>query len=87
MCAQILDGKTLAEKIIEDCRKKTSTFKPGLGVILVGDNLASRVYVRNKKKLAEKAGIHSFFLELPKQTSESEKPGPLRKIWCRKASS
>jgi methylenetetrahydrofolate dehydrogenase (NADP+)/methenyltetrahydrofolate cyclohydrolase len=72
MSAQILDGKALAEKVIEECKKKTITFKPGLGVILVGDNLASRVYVGNKKKLAEKAGINSFFLELPKQTPDEE---------------
>lgn len=72
MSAQILDGKALAEKIVEECKQKSTKFKAGLGVILVGDNLASRIYVGNKKKLAKKAGIDSFVLELPKETPEEE---------------
>ncbi len=70
MSAKILDGKALADKIVEECRQKSTKLKAGLGVILVGDDLASRVYVANKKKFAEKAGIKSFSLELPTETRE-----------------
>ncbi len=56
-----LDGKALKEKLLQQLKVKVDGFdkKPGLSVILVGDNPASILYVNNKKKTAEKLGIHS----------------------------
>ncbi|MGR9105872.1 MAG: bifunctional methylenetetrahydrofolate dehydrogenase/methenyltetrahydrofolate cyclohydrolase FolD [Gammaproteobacteria bacterium] len=72
MSAQILDGKRLAEKMIAQCKQTCPGFKPGLAVILVGNDLASRIYVGNKKKMAEKAGIHSLIIELPENAEQEE---------------
>lgn len=68
----ILDGKTLSNKIIEDLRNKTQTLtkKPKLAVILVGDNPASQIYVRNKQKKAEYIGFESIVIPLPKDATE-----------------
>lgn len=72
MSAKILDGKALAKKIVEECKGKSEKLNPGLGVILVGENPASKVYVGNKKKLAKKAGMRSLSLELSIETTEEE---------------
>lgn len=68
----ILDGKTLSNKIIEDLKSKTQTLtkKPKLAVILVGDNPASQIYVRNKQKRAEYIGFESIVIPLPKDVTE-----------------
>ena len=65
--AQILDGKKLREKILEELKQKVDRFqpKPTLVVILVGDNPASKIYVNNKKKTAEKLGINSEVINYP----------------------
>jgi methylenetetrahydrofolate dehydrogenase (NADP+)/methenyltetrahydrofolate cyclohydrolase len=60
----ILDGKTLAKKIRDELAEevtklKTRGIKPSLSVLLIGDNPASEIYVRNKKKAAEETGILS----------------------------
>ena len=70
----ILDGKALSVKVLEDVRKRVEKLevKPHLVVILVGDNQASQIYVRNKKLAAEKVGINSTIIELPACTSEEE---------------
>ena len=70
----ILDGKKLRDKIIENLKAKVDTFeeKPTLVVILVGENPASQIYVRNKKKTAEKLGINSLSIEYPSDISEKE---------------
>ena len=63
----ILDGKAVSAKIIDDLKielAKKST-KPYLAVILVGDDPASRVYVRNKKKKAEYIGVRADIFEYP----------------------
>lgn len=63
--AQILDGKALAKKIQADLQQKIATLEPkigrppGLAVLMVGDNPASAVYVRNKQKACQKVGIAS----------------------------
>lgn len=77
MAAQILNGKELSIKIKEDLRKKTETLKaeginPGLAVIIVGDDPASRVYVNNKKKACGECGFYSEEYALPKETTEEE---------------
>ncbi len=68
----ILDGKILANKIIENLKDKTQTLtkKPKLAVLLVGDNPASQIYVRNKQKKAEYIGFDSIVLPLPKEATE-----------------
>ncbi|KRM86523.1 bifunctional methylenetetrahydrofolate dehydrogenase/methenyltetrahydrofolate cyclohydrolase FolD [Liquorilactobacillus vini] len=72
-----LDGKKLSIKLTNDLQVETKTLKnqgiiPKLAVILVGDDPASRVYVRNKHRMAEKIGIESLDLRLAKDTSEAE---------------
>lgn len=70
----ILDGKKLRDKIIENLKTKVDTFeeKPTLVVILVGENPASKIYVNNKKKMAEKIGIHSEVINYPANITEAE---------------
>ena len=70
----ILDGKKLRDKIIENVKAKVDTFeeKPTLVVILVGENPASKIYVNNKKKMAEKIGIHSEVINYPANITEAE---------------
>lgn len=72
--AQILDGKKLRDKILEDLRVKLEKFsvKPTLVVILVGENPASKIYVNNKKKTAEKLGINSEVINYPSNISDKE---------------
>lgn len=78
MPAQILDGKALAETIragvaVEVAEHHARTGRvPGLAVVLVGDNPASRVYVRNKQKACEAAGMVGTLIRLPVETSEAE---------------
>ncbi len=68
----MLDGKSLSQEILEKCREKAKELNPTLAVILVGDDPASEIYVANKKKACEKAGIHSVEILLPKSISEKE---------------
>lgn len=72
--AIILDGKMLRDKIFESLKAKLDKMqqKPTLAVILVGENPASQIYVRNKKKTAEKLGINSLSIEYPSDISEKE---------------
>jgi methylenetetrahydrofolate dehydrogenase (NADP+)/methenyltetrahydrofolate cyclohydrolase len=78
MKAKILDGKTLSQKIQSQLQEKIKTQleikgrPPGLAVIMVGDNPASAVYVRNKEKACQKVGIASFGRHFPTQTSQNE---------------
>ncbi len=68
----ILDGKAFALKIEEELKNKISGLskKPKLAVVIVGDDNASQIYVRNKQKAAQRVGIDSITIELPKETSE-----------------
>lgn len=72
--AVILDGKKLRDKILSDLKLKIDKFekKPKLVVILAGDNPASKIYVNNKKKTAEKLGILSQVIEYPSNVSGNE---------------
>ncbi|MDY3114638.1 MAG: bifunctional methylenetetrahydrofolate dehydrogenase/methenyltetrahydrofolate cyclohydrolase FolD [Sutterella sp.] len=75
--AYIIDGKALATQLQEELRQRVATcsqhgHQPGLAVILVGDNPASQVYVRNKIKACEAVGIRSIEIRLPAQTTEEE---------------
>jgi methylenetetrahydrofolate dehydrogenase (NADP+) / methenyltetrahydrofolate cyclohydrolase len=75
--ARIIDGRAIAEKVYLELRGdiaklKTKGITPGLAVILVGDNPASRAYVRSKDKMCRELGLHSVKLELPASTSQIE---------------
>lgn len=77
MKANLIDGKLISDIIKNELKEKVNTLKsqgiePGLAVILVGDNPASKVYVSNKKKSCEHVGIKSFSYELPENTAEEE---------------
>lgn len=69
-----IDGKAIAAKVREDLAVEVAEMnvKPGLAVILVGDDPASHVYVRNKIKACEKVGIESFESRLPEKATEAE---------------
>ncbi|MGE3550406.1 MAG: bifunctional methylenetetrahydrofolate dehydrogenase/methenyltetrahydrofolate cyclohydrolase FolD [Geobacter sp.] len=77
MAAQVIDGKAIAAKVrgriagqVEQLKAQGVT--PGLAVVLVGDDPASRVYVGMKKKLCIELGMHSSDHELPADTSEAQ---------------
>ncbi|MEE6208404.1 MAG: tetrahydrofolate dehydrogenase/cyclohydrolase catalytic domain-containing protein, partial [Alphaproteobacteria bacterium] len=74
MTAQIIDGKQTASEIYETLRNKVSTFpsKPKLAIILVGNDEASLIYVRNKIKAAERIGIDTELHHLSEHTEETE---------------
>lgn len=74
----LLSGKTVSantrEKIAKDVQdfKEKAGITPGLAVIIVGENEASKVYVRNKHKACAEVGMYSRVIELPESTPESE---------------
>jgi methylenetetrahydrofolate dehydrogenase (NADP+)/methenyltetrahydrofolate cyclohydrolase len=72
--ATILDGKALAAKCKAEikCKVEKLDRKPGLAVIIVGDNPASRVYVNNKRKDCEECGFYSEEYALPAEISQGE---------------
>ena len=72
--AQILDGKALAKKIKEQVAAEAASLprRPGLAVILVGENPASQVYVRGKEKDCEECGILNLGCKIPAETTEEE---------------
>lgn len=78
MSARIIDGKTIAAKLLAEIKTRVAHRLaqggriPGLAVIMVGDNPASHLYVRNKRKACAEAGIASFSHDLPATTSQSE---------------
>lgn len=77
MSAQIIDGKALAKQLRVGFRQRVEQLKargvaPGLAVILVGDNPASRVYVGNKIKACEECGVRSLHLGLAADVSQAE---------------
>jgi len=77
MTARILDGKSLAAATRTALKQKVDALvqrgvRPGLTVIIAGDNPASKVYVRNKTLAAEETGVRSWLLEFGKEVSETE---------------
>ena len=78
MAAKIIDGKAISlscrNKIAQDTEnfKKTYGYAPGLSVIIVGEDPASKVYVRNKKLGCEQVGFNSSVYELPENTTREE---------------
>ncbi|CAN5480791.1 bifunctional methylenetetrahydrofolate dehydrogenase/methenyltetrahydrofolate cyclohydrolase FolD [soil metagenome] len=74
---ETIDGKRVAESVLEECVAEIATLKragitPGLAVVLVGDDPASRSYVRSKEKKCRDLGLHSVKLELPAETAQAE---------------
>ena len=77
MTAQIIDGNALSKTLRADVAARAAAVtargqQPGLAVILVGDNPASEVYVRNKVKACQDNGLHSVFDRFPSTLTESE---------------
>lgn len=75
--AKLLRGKEVSDRIKDEMIEETKRLKerginPGLAVILVGEDPASKVYVSNKKKACEYIGINSFEYKLPAETTETE---------------
>lgn len=70
----LLDGKKVAGEYLNLIKNEVDKLsdKPHLAVVLVGDDAASKIYVKNKKKTAEKLGIKSTVIKLPTDTSEEE---------------
>jgi methylenetetrahydrofolate dehydrogenase (NADP+) / methenyltetrahydrofolate cyclohydrolase len=77
MTAQLIDGNAISQQLRADVSTRVSALKakgitPGLAVILVGDNPASQVYVRNKVKACEDTGMHSVLETWPATLTEAE---------------
>jgi len=77
MPAQIIDGKAIAQKLKIQIRQEVARLKaqgvqPGLAAVLVGDNPASVIYVRNKRKACDEVGIYSEEHRLPEQTKQED---------------
>jgi len=72
----ILDGKAVAQRVTDEVRADVAAFvaagnaAPGLAVVLVGENAASQVYVRNKRRTTETVGMRSYAHDLPADASE-----------------
>ena len=77
MSAQIIDGKLISQQIKDELKVKTDALKEKgievtLAVILVGEDPASQVYVRNKKRACEYIGYRSLSYELPADTTQEK---------------
>ena len=76
--AKIIDGKAISSQIREEIAQKVKEYNaktgqlPGLAVVIVGENPASQVYVRNKKKACEQVGFNSWVYEMPEDTTQEE---------------
>ena len=74
---QLIKGNEVAEKVLAECKRDIAELaalgkKPGLAVVLVGDDPASRAYVRSKDKKCHDLGLHSVKLELPTDTTQAD---------------
>lgn len=85
MAAQILDGKALSQQVREEVKVEVDKLvaqgvRPGLHVVLVGEDPASAIYVRNKGKACEKVGIAGVTHKLPEETTEADLLALLEKL-------
>ena len=85
MAAQLLDGKAMSEELRADIARKVAALKergvtPGLAVILVGDDPASQIYVRNKGIGCEKTGMHSVTIRMPEDATQQALEGQIRAL-------
>jgi methylenetetrahydrofolate dehydrogenase (NADP+)/methenyltetrahydrofolate cyclohydrolase len=82
---KLIDGRAAAEKVYVDLRREVAELEakgttPGLAVILVGDDPASRAYVRSKDKMCRELGLHSVKLELPASTTQGKLLGRVEEL-------
>jgi 5,10-methylene-tetrahydrofolate dehydrogenase/methenyl tetrahydrofolate cyclohydrolase len=86
MTAEIIDGKAIAAALKEELKEKVAQrvaqgkSVPGLATVLIGENPASQVYVRMKKRNCEKIGIRSFSIELPGDITQEEAEQAVRDL-------
>jgi len=85
MSANIMDGKAVARNIREGLKEEVEGLKkkgihPGLAVVLVGENPASMVYVKNKGEACRSAGIYSEEHKLPAETKEADLLGLINQL-------
>jgi len=86
MSANIIDGKQIGQEIRDEVKAAVETrlekglSAPGLATVLVGENPASQVYVRNKQKACAEVGINSFGYKLPEDASQEEVDQLVRKL-------
>jgi len=86
--AQIIDGKAISKEVRVEITERTLAFKakygtaPGLAVIIVGNDPASQVYVRNKKRACEEVGFYSESYELAEDTTQQELISLIEKLNC-----
>jgi methylenetetrahydrofolate dehydrogenase (NADP+) / methenyltetrahydrofolate cyclohydrolase len=86
MHATLIDGKAIAELLREEVKQKVTErvdkglHTPGLATVIVGENPASKVYVRMKHKACQEAGINSIGHELPKESTQAEVEDLVRKL-------
>jgi methylenetetrahydrofolate dehydrogenase (NADP+)/methenyltetrahydrofolate cyclohydrolase len=74
---QLIDGRAVAQKVYAELRGEIGSLvaqgvTPGLAVVLVGNDPASRAYVRSKDKMCRELGLHSVKIELPEETTQEE---------------
>ena len=74
---QLIDGKSVSLKVLDECALEVENIsakgiKPGLAVVLVGNDPASKAYVGSKVKTCQKLGIHSVKIELPEDTTQEK---------------
>lgn len=86
--ATLINGKVISSQIRAEILEETKSFTaengyaPGLAVIIVGNDPASQVYVRNKKKACAEVGFHSEEYELPAETTQAELLALIEKLNC-----
>lgn len=85
MAAKILDGKTMSEDLRREIAGRVSAMRergvtPGLAVILVGNDPASEIYVRNKGKGCEETGMYSRTIRMPEETTQEELENAIREL-------
>ena len=82
---RIISGTAVADAVLRELRPEIDALQarghtPGLAVVLVGDNPASRSYVRAKDRMCQKIGLHSLKLELPASTTQAELVETVRRL-------
>ena len=85
MAAQLLDGKIMSDEIKENIARRVEALKakgihPGLAVILVGEDPASQIYVRNKGIACEKTGVYSETIRMPQDTTQEALEAEIRRL-------
>lgn len=85
MAAEILDGKVMSERLRAEIAERVTALKekgitPGLAVILVGNDPASEIYVRNKGKGCKEVGMYSRTIRLPEETTQEELNSEIEKL-------